>query len=393
VPDRAPSSSRGSRFLWHLPHLPHLLFFIVVGAALVRLVRLNIPLCWEIVTVSSALAVVYAAGFARRSTLGPLARHAWVAALLLLWTVLVVLTPPFLTSAYVWCAVPLAWTVLRTLGRRGATVGVAAITVVLVGQLTRAAGQFDPEIVLIPVAAVWGTAALYRVLQQEQRRAGVLEERLRIARDLHDTLAQELSGSVMLLQAVERSWEPDVARTRVRAVADQLGAGLVETRRIITDLAPSPVAEAGLGPALRLLCDRARQDGTATRVRFRSTGAHCPDLDEQAATALFRVAQGALANVREHAHATNLLVTLHNHPDRVELDVGDDGVGFDNEGIGDPSGSDRGFGLPSAQARLREHGGDLDVDSAPGRGTRIRAAVPALPRSGPVVPVTFAEVR
>ena len=363
------------------------MLFVVVGAAMVRLVSLDIPLCWEIVTVSGALAVVYAVGLALWSSLGVPARYVWVAALIVLWTVLLVLTPPFLTVAYIWCAVPLACAVVRALDRRGATVAVAAITVVLVGQLTRATGQFDPEIVLIPVAAVWGTVALYRALRQEQRRAGVLEERVRIARDLHDTLAQELAGSVMLLQAAERSWEePDVARTRVRAVADRLGAGLAETRRIIGDLTPSPVAEAGLRGALRLLCDRARQDGTAVRVRFRSAGAEDPGLDEQAATALFRVAQGALANVREHAHATDLLVTLHHHSNRVELDIRDDGVGFDHASIGDLSGADRGFGLPSARARLREHGGDLEVDSAPGQGTRIRATVPARLRSSPVVP-------
>jgi signal transduction histidine kinase len=360
-------------------------FFVIVGAAMVRLVSLDIALCWEIVSVSSVLAVVYAAGLALWSRLGVLARHVWVAALILLWAVLVVRVPPFLTVAYVWCAVPLACAVLRALGRRGAVGAVAVITVVLVGRLTWATGRFDPEVVLIPVAAVWATVALYRALQQEQRRAGVLEERVRIARDLHDTLAQELAGSVMLLQAAERNWdESDIARTRVRAVADRLGAGLAETRRIIQDLTPSPITEAGLAGALRLLCDRARQDGTAARVRFRSAGVHCPDLDEQAATVLFRVTQGALANVREHAHATNLLVTLHHHPDRVELDVCDDGVGFQHADIGDRS--DRGFGLPSARARLREHGGDLEVDSTPGQGTRIRATVPAGLRSGPVVP-------
>lgn len=386
--DHSPSSARGNRLLWHLPHL---VFFVVVGAALVRLVGLNSPLCWVIVTVSSVLAVVYAAGLALRSRMGTGVRYGWVAALVLLWTVLVVLTAPFLTVAYVWCAVPLAWAALRTLERRGATIAVAGITVVLAGQLTWAAGRFDPEIGLIPVAAVWGTVALYRALEREQRRAGVLEERMRLARDLHDTLAQELSGSVMLLQAAERSWaEPDVARTRVRAVTDRLGAGLAETRRIIGDLTPSPLEEAGLGGALRLLCDRARQDGTAARVRFRSVGGPGPDLGEQAATAVFRVAQGALANVREHAHATTLLVTLHHHPDRVELDVRDDGVGFDPA---EPSGPGRGVGLPSARARLREFGGDLEVDTAPGRGTRIRVSVPGRPRSGPVVPVTSVAVR
>jgi signal transduction histidine kinase len=389
----------------------HLVFFLVVGAALVRLARLNIPLCWDVVTVSALLALVYAAGLVRWSRLGPLARHGWVAALLLLWAFLVILTPPPLTGAYVWCAVPLACAALRAVGRRAAGAAMGVITLVLVGQLTRSAGGFDAEMVLIPVAAVWGTVALYQaqqrdaverqrlveelrstrdVLAQEQRRAGVLGERERIARDLHDTLAQELSAGLMLLQAAERDWEerPDVARTRVRAVADGLDAGLAETRRMIRDLTPSAVAEDGLEGSLKLLCRRAQQDGTAVSVRFRSVGAHRTDMDEQAAIALFRVAQSTLANVREHAQATSLLVTLHQGADHVELDVCDDGVGFDLARVSGVSPSGRGFGLPAARARLREYGGDLAVDSAPQRGTRIRATVPVRPRSGPVLPVS-----
>ncbi|MFF0079260.1 sensor histidine kinase [Streptomyces canus] len=388
-----------------LRHAPHFVFFVVVGSALVRLAELNLALCWEMVSLSAVLATTYAAGLALGTRLGPLARHIWVAVLVALWAWLVLLTPAPLTYAYVWGAVPLACVALRALGRRAATAAVGAVTLVLVGQLTRSAGGFDPEMVLIPVAAVCGTVALYRaqqrdaaerqrlvdelrgtreVLAREQRRAGMLGERERIARDLHDTLAQELSGSLMLLQAAEREWEhrPGAARTRVRAVADGLDVSLAETRRMIRDLTPSVVVEEGLEGSLRLLCLRARQDGTAPRVRFRSTGEHRPELDEQAATTLFRVAQGLLANVREHARATSLLVTLHHGADRVDLDVCDDGVGFDLARAADRSPSDRGFGLPAARARLREYGGDLTVDGAPGRGTRIRASVPARTTSG-----------
>ncbi|NUP23988.1 MAG: sensor histidine kinase [Streptomyces sp.] len=395
-------------------HLVHLVFFLVVGAAAVRLARLNIALCWDIVTVSALLAVTYAGGLLLWHRLSALARHAWVAALVSLWAYLAALTPPPLTGAYVWCAVPLACAALRALGRRAAMVAVGAVTLVLVGQLSRSSGGFDAELVLIPVAAVWGTVALYQAQQrvaaerqclvedlrstrgtlaQEQRRAGVLEERERIARDLHDTLAQELSGSLMLLQAAEREWEqrPDSARTRVRAVADGLDVSLTEARRMIRDLTPSVVADEGLEGSLRLLCDRAQQDGTAPRVRFRSTGSHRPDLAEQAAITVFRVAQSTLANVREHARATNVLVTLHQAADHVELDVHDDGVGFDVSqlGGGRPSdGAERGFGLPAARARLREYGGDLVVDSAPRRGTQIRARVPARPVSGSLLPMS-----
>lgn len=383
-----------------MAHFSHLTFFVVVGAGLVRLVQLRIGLCWDIVTVSGLLALVYAGGLAAGDRLGRYGRPGWVATLVALWTVLVLLAPASLTAAYVWCAVPLACAALRALGRRAAGVAVAVLTVVLAGQLIRSVGQFDPEIVLIPVAAVWGTVALYRTLQRDaaerlrlveelrgtrdvlarqQREAGVLAERARIARDLHDTLAQELAGGVMLLQAAERDWDarPDVARTRVRAVADGLHANLAETRRIIRDLTPSAVDEAGLEGALRLLCARAQAEGAVARVRFRSLGAPRPALDGQAAATLFRVAQSTLANVREHARAVNVLVTLHGHADRVELEVRDDGAGFDVGRGGTAAVPGRGLGLPAARARLRECGGDLEVGSAPRRGTWVRATVPA----------------
>ncbi|MET8082079.1 sensor histidine kinase [Streptomyces sp. NPDC005303] len=408
IPGRVGHRARAAGLVAHRfapRHLAHFVFFLIVGAALVRLARLNIPLCWDVVSVSALLAVTYTVGLVLGSRLNPLARHVWVAALLGLWAYLVALTPPPLTGAYVWCAVPLACAALRALGGRTAAVALAAVTLVLVGQLTRSAGGFDAEMVLIPVAAVWGTVALYQaqqraaaerqrlvedlrrtrdVLAREQRRAGVLAERERIARDLHDTLAQDLSGSLMLLQAAERDWEerPEMARTRLRAVIDGLDAGLAETRRMIRDLTPSVVAEDGLEGALKLLCLRAREEGTAPDVRFRSLGARRPDLDEQVAVTLFRIAQGAFANVREHARATSLFVTLNHAADHVELEVCDDGVGFDLARFDGECPSDRGFGLPAARARLREYGGDLTVDSAPRRGTRIRARVPVRPLPG-----------
>ncbi|MEU6377398.1 sensor histidine kinase [Streptomyces sp. NPDC046909] len=394
--DRAPAD--GPRRT--LEHAPHLVFFLVVGVAAVRLVDLNTPLCWHMVGISGLLAVVYGAGLGLWSRLVPAARLAWITTLLGLWGALVFLAPGPLTWAYAWCGVPLACAALRALGRRAALVAVAAISVVLGWRLIGATGRVDLEMALIPVAAVWGTVALYRtqqrdaaerqrlldelrstrdVLAEQQRRAGVLAERTRIARDLHDTLAQELAGSLMLLQAAERDWDrrPESARTRVRAVAEGLDGNLSETRRIIQDLTPTAVAEAGLEGSLRLLCAQAEKEGAAAQVRFRSAGEPeaGPVLDEQAAAALFRVAQGTLANVREHSRAVHVLVTLHHGTDRVALDVQDDGVGFDPaRAAARPA---RGFGLPAARARLRECGGDLRVTSAPGRGTRVRAVLPA----------------
>ncbi len=421
VPVRSSLTVRGGRFTRE--HVSHLAFFVIVASALLQLVRLNSELCWYIAAVSGLLALTYTGGVMLWDRLGAVGRAAWIPVLLALWGLLLFVVPAALISAFVWCALPLACAAQRVLGRRSATAALALITVVLVTALVGADGRFVIDTVLVPVAAVWGTVALYRAQQRDaearrrlveelrdtrdlvarqQRRAGVLAERTRIARDLHDTLAQELAGGLMLLQAADRDWDdrPDVARTRVRAVADGLGTNLTETRRMIRDLTPSAVAETGLEGALRVLCARSQADGTAARVRFRSVGDPQPVLDEHAATILFRVAQSTLANVREHAHAVNVQVTLsRRQPDRVDLEVSDDGVGFDPAEVlaRTSTGLGRGFGLPAARARLREYGGDLDVSGAPGRGTRIRATVSARPRpqpaAGPVAPVPTATAR
>ncbi|MEH0416627.1 sensor histidine kinase [Streptomyces sp. B21-083] len=425
VPVRSPLTVRGRRLA--LEHVPHLAFFVIVASALFQLAEINSELCWYIATVSGLLALVYTGGVTAWDRLGAVGRATWIPLLLTLWGLLLVLVPAELTAAFVWCALPLACAAQRVLGRRAATLALAVITLVLVTALAGADGRLATEAVLVPVAAVWGTVALYRVQQRDaearrllveelrdtrelvarqQRHAGVLAERTRIARDLHDTLAQELAGGLMLLQAAERDWDerPDAARTRVRAVADGLGTNLTETRRMIRDLTPSSVAETGIEGALRVLCARSQADGTAARVRFRSVGDPQAVLDEHAATTLFRIAQSTLANVREHAHAVNVQVTLsRRRPDQVELEVSDDGVGFDPAEVfarTSPA-PGRGFGLPAARARLLEYGGDLDVSGTPGRGTRIRATVRARPRpqqhtagsAAPAVPVPAATVR
>jgi len=380
-----------------MEHAPHYVFFLVVGAAVVRLVDLNSPLCWHMVGVSGLLAVLYGAGLGLWSRLGPAVRLGWITTLIGLWGVLVFLAPSPLTSAYAWCGVPLACAALRALGRRAALVAVGAISVVLGWRLVGSTGRLDLEMALIPVAAVWGTVALYRaqqrdaaerqrlleelrstqdILAEQQRRAGVLAERTRIARDLHDTLAQEIAGSRMLLQAADRDWErrPEAARRQVQVVTEALGEHLAQTRGIIQDLTPPVLARDGLESALRDLC--ARTDATAgtPRVTFRTEHAACP-LPTERAVALLRVTQGLLANACEHARADEVQVVLvYGRQGAAAVEVHDDGTGFDPAAV-QAGEKDRGFGLDAARERLVALGGSLTVDSAPGRGTRVRASL------------------
>lgn len=100
-------------------------------------------------------------------------------------------------------------------------------------------------------------------------------------------------------------------------------------------------------------------------------------------SALLRIAQGALANVKEHAHATEAALTLTHLDDRVVLDVADNGQGFTPTGAARTTGSVRGHGLPAIRARLHQLGGTLTIESAPGEGTVLSAAVPLTPAAAP----------
>jgi signal transduction histidine kinase len=298
--------------------------------------------------------------------------------------------PAPLTFGYVWLAVPLALLTLRMPTRAERAVALGVITVLLLAALVRAGGGLDPDVLAPPVAAMWATVLLYGTQQRlarelagtrdelarQQREAGRLAERARIARDLHDTLAQEIAGSRMLLQAAERDWErrPDAARRQVRVVTEALGEHLAQTRGIIHDLTPPLLAQDGLESALRDLC--ARTGSGAPRITFRTEHDPCP-LPTERAVALLRVTQGLLANASEHARASHIQVTLaYGDEATAAVEVRDDGVGFDPAVVRD-AGTDRGFGLAAAHDRLTEVGGTLTVDSAPGRGTRVRAALQA----------------
>jgi signal transduction histidine kinase len=378
--------------------LPDALFLTVVLGGVVGLVDRNAASCWELVPLIMVLAVGYVAGLALWDRLGRRGRPLWLGSLLTLWCWISWGTPPEVATAYTWLALPLAILALRVFTGRTGVVAVAGITVLLVVLIAHASGSPHPELVVPPAVALWVTVALYRAQQRllgelrrtraelarGQREAGRLAERARIARDLHDTLAQELAGSRMLLQAADRDWDrrPDLARTQVRTVVDALGANLAETRTIIGDLTPPALEHDDLSTALRTLC--ARTTATPSRVLFRTAG-EPGDLPRDRAAALLRVAQGLLANACEHARARHVWVTLDHRDDTaVTVEVRDDGVGFDPREAGGGR-RDRGLGLPAGRARLGALGGSLTVRSAPGRGTLARASLPvgALALAGP----------
>lgn len=214
-------------------------------------------------------------------------------------------------------------------------------------------------------------AALQDELARTQRESGASAERTRVSRDIHDTVAQSLSSIGMLSRGALVA-EAD----RVRAL-EQIGAlaaeGLADARRIVNGLMPAELEQAALGDALERMLGRLTEEtGIAATLHADD---ELPGLGLDAEVALLRTAQSALANVRVHARATRVVVTLAEAGDAVRLDIVDDGRGFDPAKL-DAAGPDGGYGLRAMRARLRELGGGLDVESAPGDGTALSAYVP-----------------
>ena len=223
---------------------------------------------------------------------------------------------------------------------------------------------------------------LHRQLLAQAREAGVLDERQRMAREIHDTLAQGLTGIITQLQAAEQaSQDPPERRRHFDAAVTLARESLTEARRSVHALRPEALEQARLGEALTGVARRwTERSGVPAQVTV--TGTARP-LSPEAESALLRVAQEALANVARHAAATRAGVTLSYMDDEVVLDVRDDGRGFQSQ---PQSGASGGFGLVAMRQRTEGLSGTLDVESEPGQGTAISARVPAGPHLADVGP-------
>ncbi|WP_241518694.1 sensor histidine kinase [Streptomyces sp. CB03238] len=354
-----------------LARVMHAAFFALLGASLARFLLRHpwLDLGPWVVALSAALAVLYVLPARRRLV--------WLCTVVAVWVVLVVLAPSF-----AWCAVPLLYTGLRTLPARAALVLVALLTVfVVAAQLQLAEGELDPNLLVAPpaVAAIATAVFVHAQRQAErlaatERREGTLAERQRLSMEIHDSLTQGLSSQRMLLQAADRTWDSDpaAARRHVRTAASIAEHSLAEARRFVHDLAPAGLAEGGgVEQALRALAAR---ESAGCPVGFRVDGPPVA-LPERVQSALLRIAQGALANVGEHARATSAALTLTYLDDQVVLDIADDGRGFE-PGAAVPSSGVRGHGLPAIRARAEQLGGTLTVESAPGEGTVLSVSIP-----------------
>ncbi|MEV8553777.1 sensor histidine kinase [Streptomyces glaucescens] len=393
----APAPTPTTRALaWCL----HLLVIGLLALAAGRAVADDRPHTGWIVTASAACGLVYAVGPAvpgvRRSRQ---AAALWLAVVGACWLVLLAFTPDA-----AWVAFPLYFLQLHLLRRR---IGLAAVTATAAAAIAGFAvhtGAFSPAMAIGPalgaavaVAVVWGYRALYREseqrrqlieeltatradLAQAQHTAGVLAERERLAREIHDTLAQGLSSIQLLLRAAERALpgRPETAARHVDAARQAAVDNLAEARRFVAALTPPTLEGTTLAGALERLCTTTSARHLLT-ARFHLTGVPAP-LATAHEVALLRIAQSALANTVQHAHATNAEVTLSYLGDRVALDVVDDGHGFAPERLPDvPDPEAGGFGLRAMRARINALGGTLTIESAPGHGTALAARLPLTP--------------
>jgi len=228
-------------------------------------------------------------------------------------------------------------------------------------------------------AALQENAGLHVQLLTQAREAGVLDERQRLAREIHDTLAQGLTGIITQLEAADQArehaavWQMHVDQARTLA-----RASLVEARRSVLALGPQTLEGLRLADAIADMATR-WAESSGIPVRIETTGHPTPLLAELEVT-LFRVSQEALTNVAKHARASKAGVTISYMDDVVLLDVRDDGIGFTpgSAATVDPSAAGHGFGLQAMEQRLRRVRGTLAIESAPGAGTAISASVPAI---------------
>jgi signal transduction histidine kinase len=210
-------------------------------------------------------------------------------------------------------------------------------------------------------------------LAQAEHQAGVLAERQRLAREIHDTLAQDFTSIVLHLEAADAALpdEVDPARTHVTRARAAARSGLAEARRLVLALRPEPLEGASLPEALRRVAARwAEETGIPAAVVV--TGEPV-SLHPEAEVTLLRAAQEALTNVRKHAQARQVSITLSYMGDQVTLDAQDDGVGFN------ASAPTEGFGLAAMRQRVEQLGGAVVVESAPGHGTTVAVTLPLQP--------------
>ena len=277
------------------------------------------------------------------------------------------------------------WTVLLTVVTLGGFVASRGFTAEAFGE---SAPQLLVSLVFSLMLGFWISRIIDQsaeradlIAQLEQARAdlaaaerarGVADERERLAREIHDTLAQGFTSIVMLAQAAAPALDRDraAAEKHLALIEEVARENLAEARALVAASTPAGLDGSTLPDAVRRLAERfARETG----IEVDTDVATVTRLDRDREVVVLRAVQEALSNVRRHAGARRVAVRLVEDGDGALVEVGDDGAGFA------PKDRHRGYGLAGMRARVGEVGGELDVSSTPGGGTRLTVRLPAAP--------------
>ncbi|MCT1639149.1 sensor histidine kinase [Dietzia cinnamea] len=363
-----------------------LLVLTLVGAHSDASGVLNVPAA----ATAAGFAAVYCIGtvWERRRETASTVRLGWLAAVLVLWAALVVQVPE---AAYL--VFPLFFLAQFLLGvwtGAAAVAFLAAVAVLALGlhEGFTAAGIIGPVVgALVALGLGAGVRALHR--ESQARRAVIAElmatrselaarerevgreaERARLAGEIHDTVAQGLSSIGMLLHAAERSDPSHPAVDQIRLAREVAGENLTETRRLIAALRPAPLDGVSLAGALRRIAERVGTENPGLAVSV--GGDPTADPPAELSAVLVRVTQEALTNAVKHGSPDQIRITLDHRPTSVQLEVHDDGCGFDTTAPRTAAS----FGLDGMARRVDDLGGTLELESEVGGGTSVRAVLP-----------------
>lgn len=359
----------------------HASFYLLLAASTIRyLTRHGVSGRWVLV---ASLIVVLAALYA---VLVALSRRGgawqpWVWPVLTTWVALVWLAPSF-----AWSAFPIFFLCTSAFPRRMAYAVVGALAVFAGIEFVSISGSSEWPVLLAPLCTGALIVLAYGQLQREgaererllgelldaksqlaetERESGVLSERERIAREIHDTVTQGLTSALLHLEAADELWTRPGSQSRdeMRVATASLRANLAETRDLVHHLSSPDLAAQSLDAALL-----AAVRGYVPAAQLRTVGSAVA-LPSAVEHALLRIAQSAASNIRRHADAQTVGVTLTYLADAVALDIYDDGGGFVVDGA-------EGFGLAAMRQRVEALGGTFVVESAPGEGAIVAAQIP-----------------
>lgn len=201
-------------------------------------------------------------------------------------------------------------------------------------------------------------------------------ERRAIAEDLHDHLGQALAYMKMRVSEFQGNAVFCGFESTLMEISDLLAQAIRYTRSLTVDISPPVLYELGLGPAIEWKAEQIARKHKLT-INVRVSGKE--KMTEELRVMLFKSVTELLTNVVKHASAGKVVITIKNTADSARIEFADDGIGFDLSSLTTDRGTNLGFGLFSIRERLRCLGGECNVESAPGKGTRIILTVNGLP--------------